>query len=44
VPQHDPFVTNICFAGDTAYVCSSGRGILYAIDWPWPGLRLNNAG
>jgi gluconolactonase len=43
VPAHDPYVTNLCFGGPdgrTAYVCSSGRGILYAMDWPWPGLRL----
>jgi gluconolactonase len=45
-PEHDPYVTNICFGGpdgDTAYVCSSGRGILYAVRWPWPGLRLHFA-
>jgi gluconolactonase len=45
-PLPDPFVTNICFGGprgDTAYICSSGRGILYAVQWPWPGLRLNYA-
>jgi gluconolactonase len=43
-PEHDPYVTNICFGGtdgDTAFVCSSGRGILYSFRWPWPGLRLN---
>lgn len=49
-PVHDPYVTNVCFggaggpsgpSGDTAYVCSSGRGILYSVTWPWPGLRLN---
>jgi gluconolactonase len=43
-PEHDPYVTNICFGGDTAYICSSGRGVLYALDWPWPGLRLHFAG
>jgi gluconolactonase len=45
-PLHDPFVTNICFGGptgNTAFICSSGRGTLYAIDWPWPGLLLNYA-
>lgn len=45
-PLHDPAVTNICFGGpegDTAYVCSSGRGILYSVRWPWGGLRLNYA-
>jgi gluconolactonase len=46
-PEPDPFVTNICFGGpdgDTAYICSAGRGILYAIKWPWPGLRLHCTG
>ena len=45
-PQPDTFVTNICFGGpdaNIAYICSSGRGILYSITWPWPGLRLNFA-
>ena len=43
VPEPDPFVTNICFAGAdsrTAYVTSSGRGILYALEWATPGLDL----
>jgi gluconolactonase len=43
VPEHDPYVTNLCFGGPdgrTAYICSSGRGRLYAMTWPWPGLRL----
>ncbi len=43
VPDHDPYVTNLCFGGpdgNTAYLCSSGRGLLYAMDWPWRGLRL----
>jgi gluconolactonase len=42
-PLHDPYVTNICFdaARGLAYVCSSGRGLLYELRWPWPGLRLN---
>ena len=45
-PTPDPYVTNICFGGPdgrTAYVCSAGRGILYAVPWPWPGLRLHFA-
>lgn len=45
-PVPDPFVTNICFGGPdlrTAYVCSAGRGLLYSVPWPWPGLRLNFA-
>lgn len=40
-PQHDPYVTNLCFGGDTAYICSAGRGLLYSVRWPWPALRLN---
>lgn len=43
VPEHDPYVTNICFAGGvdrTAWVTSSGRGVLYALDWHGPGLDL----
>jgi gluconolactonase len=43
VPAHDPYVTNLCFGGPdgrTAFICSSGRGILYSMAWPWPGLRL----
>jgi len=46
VPLHDPFVTNICFGGPdlaTAYITSSGRGLLYALDWPYPGQRLHFA-
>ena len=43
IPDGDPFVTNICFGGPelrTAYISSSGRGRLYATEWPCPGLRL----
>jgi gluconolactonase len=43
-PVADAYVTNLCFggpSGDTAYVVSSGRGLLYEVPWPWPGLRLN---
>lgn len=43
VPEHDPYVTNICFAGAgsrAAWVTSSGRGILYALEWDGPGLDL----
>jgi gluconolactonase len=46
VPIHDPYVTNICFGGPdgrTAFICSSGRGLLYAVAWPYPGLRLHFA-
>jgi gluconolactonase len=44
VPKYDVFVTNICFGGPdlrTAYITSSGFGLLYAVEWPCPGLRLN---
>jgi gluconolactonase len=43
-PVPDPYVTNLCFGGPdggTAYVASGGRGLLYQVPWPWPGLRLN---
>ena len=44
VPKYDVFVTNICFGGPdlrTAYITSSGFGLLYSMEWPVPGLRLN---
>jgi gluconolactonase len=44
VPEHDPFVTNICFGGAdmrTAFITSSGLGRLYTTEWHCPGLRLN---
>jgi gluconolactonase len=43
VPEPDPFVTNICFAGAgsrTAFVTSSGLGVLYEVEWPTEGLDL----
>jgi gluconolactonase len=43
VPERDPFVTNICFGGPdlrTAYITSSGLGVLYAAEWAGAGLRL----
>jgi gluconolactonase len=46
VPEADPFVTNICFGGPDqrqAFITSSGRGKLYRMHWPFPGLRLNFA-
>jgi gluconolactonase len=45
VPRHDVFVTNVCFGGPdltTAYITSSGFGLLYATEWHCPGLRLNH--
>ena len=44
MPEPDPFVTNVCFGGDdhrTAFVTSSGRGLLYRMDWPYAGHRLH---
>ena len=44
VPKYDVFVTNICFGGPdlrTVYITSSGLGLLYATEWPVPGLRLS---
>jgi gluconolactonase len=41
----DPLTTNICFGGPdlkTAYITASGKGTLYATDWPRPGLRLQH--
>jgi gluconolactonase len=42
-PEYDIWITNICFGGPdlrTAYITSSGRGVLYATDWDRPGLEL----
>jgi gluconolactonase len=44
VPKWDIFVTNICFGGPdlrTAYITSSGHGLLYSMEWPRRGHRLN---
>ncbi|MBT6272881.1 MAG: SMP-30/gluconolactonase/LRE family protein [Chromatiales bacterium] len=44
VPEFDIMVTNICFGGPdlrTAYITSSGLGILYETEWHCPGLPLN---
>ena len=41
----DPYCTNICFGGPnlrTAYITLSGVGKLIAVDWPRPGLPLND--
>ncbi len=43
LPEHDFFVTNICFGGPdlrTAYITSSGFGRLWSTTWPCPGLKL----
>ena len=39
----EPYCTNICFGGPdmkTAYITVSGTGLLIAVDWPRPGLKL----
>jgi len=39
----DTHCTNLCFGGPdlrTAYITSSGLGLLYKTDWPRPGLPL----
>jgi gluconolactonase len=44
VSEFDMMVTNICFGGAdlrTAYITSSGLGILYATEWHCPGQPLN---
>ncbi|MGA0863591.1 MAG: SMP-30/gluconolactonase/LRE family protein [Ilumatobacteraceae bacterium] len=44
IETDDRITTNICFGGDdfgTAYITVSSTGRLLAMDWPWPGLKLN---
>lgn len=44
LPEYDPYITNICFGGSdlrTAYVTSSGLGVLYEMQWPRQGLQLH---
>ncbi|MGA8401910.1 MAG: SMP-30/gluconolactonase/LRE family protein, partial [Stellaceae bacterium] len=46
-PMPDPMTTNICFGGPdmkTAFITLSWTGKLVAVDWPTPGLKLNQAG
>src|SRR5262249_13591040 len=43
LPEHDPWITNVWYGGDTAYVASAGRGVMYSVRWPWGGLRLAHA-
>ena len=43
----EPYCTNICFGGPdrkTAFITLSGTGKLIAVDWPRPGLPLNDGG
>jgi gluconolactonase len=40
----DPMTTNICFGGPdmrAAFITLAGRGELWQVQWPTPGLRLN---
>jgi gluconolactonase len=46
-PMPDPMTTNICFGGPdmkTAFITLSWTGKLVAVDWPTPGLKLEQAG
>lgn len=46
-PMPDPMTTNICFGGPdmrTAFITLSWTGKLVAVEWPSPGLKLNQAG
>ena len=46
VPDNDGCVTRMCFGGADlrdAYICSAGRGRLYKMRWPHPGLKLHYA-
>jgi gluconolactonase len=43
-PMPDPLTTNICFGGPdlkTAFITLSWTGRLVAVEWPTPGLKLN---
>jgi gluconolactonase len=43
VPVDDILTTNVCFGGpdlQTAYITSSGRGLLLSTPWPRPGAPL----
>ncbi len=44
IETDDRITTNICFGGErfqTAYITVSSTGRLLAMEWPWPGLKLN---
>jgi gluconolactonase len=38
LPVHDPYTTNICFAGRTAFITLGGRGMLLRAAWDAAGL------
>ena len=38
LPVHDPYTTNLCFAGRHAFITLGGRGLLLRADWDAEGL------
>jgi gluconolactonase len=38
LPLHDPYTTNLCFAGRTAFLTLGGRGVLLRAEWDAEGL------
>jgi sugar lactone lactonase YvrE len=38
LPVHDPYTTNLCFAGRTAFLTLGGRGLLLRAEWDAEGL------
>jgi gluconolactonase len=38
LPVHDPYTTNLCFAGRTAFITLGGRGLLLRAAWDAEGL------
>jgi gluconolactonase len=38
LPMHDPYTTNLCFAGRTAFITLGGRGVLLRAEWDAEGL------
>jgi gluconolactonase len=41
LPVHDPYTTNLCFLGRTAFITLGGRGLLLRAEWDAPGLPLH---
>ena len=40
LPVHDPYTTNLCFHGRTAFITLGGRGLLLRAEWDAEGLPL----
>lgn len=38
LPLHDPYTTNLCFLGRTAFITLGGRGVLLRAEWDEEGL------